>query len=76
MLPDTTGNDEELDGFVTSVNTQMASFTLVAAENLSALSNTVVGKPHADSDSTRGRNSRSTSRNPKTIPDSPVPSSM
>ncbi len=44
-VADTTGNDEELDGFVTSVNTQMASFTLVAAENLSALSNTVIGSP-------------------------------
>jgi len=44
-IADTTGNDEELDGFVTSVNTGMASFTFVAADNLSALPNTVVGSP-------------------------------
>ncbi len=44
-VADTTGNDEELDGFVTSVNSQTASFVFVTADNLSALSNTVVGSP-------------------------------
>ena len=44
-VADTTGNDEELDGFVTSVNSQTSSFIFVAADNLSALSNTMVGSP-------------------------------
>src|SRR6195256_3474110 len=38
-------NDEELDGFVTSVNSQTGSFTFVVADNLSAMSNTVLGSP-------------------------------
>ena len=38
-------NDEELDGFVTSVNSQTGSFTLVVSDNLSALSSSVLGSP-------------------------------
>ena len=38
-------NDEELDGFVTSVNSQSGSFAFVVADNLSFLSNSVLGSP-------------------------------
>jgi hypothetical protein len=38
-------NDEELDGFVTSVNAQTGSFGFVVSDNLSALSNSVLGSP-------------------------------
>jgi hypothetical protein len=38
-------NDEELEGFVTSVNAQTGSFGFVVSDNLSALSNSVLGSP-------------------------------
>jgi hypothetical protein len=38
-------NDEELNGFVTSVNAQAGSFAFVASDNLSSLSNSVLGSP-------------------------------
>jgi uncharacterized protein DUF5666 len=38
-------NDEELDGFVTSVNAQTGLFAFVVSDNSSALSNTVLGSP-------------------------------
>jgi hypothetical protein len=38
-------NDEELDGFVTSANSQTGSFIFVVADNLSAMSNSVLGSP-------------------------------
>jgi hypothetical protein len=38
-------NDEELDGFLTSVNPQAGSFGFVVSDNLSALSNSVLGSP-------------------------------
>jgi len=36
-------NDEELDGLVTFVNSQTGSFTFVVADNLSAMSNSILG---------------------------------
>ncbi|HVS87092.1 MAG TPA: hypothetical protein VHF01_02595 [Candidatus Acidoferrum sp.] len=42
---ETNVNDEELDGFVTSVNAQTGTFAIVVADNLSALSNSVLGSP-------------------------------
>jgi len=38
-------NDEELDGFVTFVNSQAGSFTFVVGDNLSAMSNSILGSP-------------------------------
>jgi len=38
-------NDEELGGFVTSVNSQTGTFAFVVAENLSSLSKSVLGSP-------------------------------
>jgi hypothetical protein len=38
-------NDQELDGFVTSVNAQTDSFAFVIADNLSSLSKSVLGSP-------------------------------
>jgi hypothetical protein len=38
-------SDEELDGFVTSVNSQTGTFAFVVAENLSSLSKSVLGSP-------------------------------
>jgi hypothetical protein len=38
-------NDEELDGFVTSVNSPTGTFAFVVADNLSSLSKSVLGSP-------------------------------
>lgn len=38
-------NDEELDGFLTSVNPAAGTFAFVVADNMSALSNTILGAP-------------------------------
>jgi hypothetical protein len=38
-------DDEELDGFITSVNLQTGTFAFVVAENLSSLSKSVLGSP-------------------------------
>jgi hypothetical protein len=38
-------NDEELDGFVTSVNSPTGTFAFVVADNLSSLSESVLGSP-------------------------------
>jgi len=38
-------NDEELDGFVTSVNSPAGTFAFVVADNLSSLSKSVLGSP-------------------------------
>jgi hypothetical protein len=38
-------NDEELDGFVTSVNSQAGTLAFVVADNLSSLSKSVLGSP-------------------------------
>ncbi|MHB8504057.1 MAG: DUF5666 domain-containing protein [Candidatus Acidiferrales bacterium] len=38
-------NDEEIDGFITSVNYQTGAFTFVVDDNLSTLPNTVLGSP-------------------------------
>jgi hypothetical protein len=38
-------DDEELDGFITSVNLQTRTFAFVVAENLSSLSKSVLGSP-------------------------------
>jgi hypothetical protein len=42
---DTNVNEEELDGFVTSVNSQTGTFAFVVADNWSALSNSILGSP-------------------------------